>query len=314
MRDQDRITDGIVQGPFPFRDLGISLNVNPLPDNRCAYDCLHCRHRRETGLTLTREPLSDPEVVARAVSRRLDGLDEAPDFILLNSHGEVTLDTNLGLTIRRLQKDGLRVAVATCGALLWDRDVREELLAADWVGVMVNTTRIETWRAIERPHPSLHLAKILDGLLQFSKSYIGGLATDTILVPGVNDQPDHALELGRFMTKLNPAAAYLHPPADPWAGILPPGSIEKAAVKVFAVLTTLLEKVVVVPAFEGNGRQPGEEVPPGLGTIPMSREDLLEQAAKLGLPEEQVQRWIMEGALTSVSLDGGTLFLRRLGR
>jgi len=99
-------------------------------------------------------------------------------------------------------------------------DVRQELMAADWVSLKVDATREEVWRKIDRPHGKLRLASTLDGMLEFAHTYQGELVTETMLVEGVNDEAGHLMEMADFLGRLVPARAYLsiptRPPAEAW--------------------------------------------------------------------------------------------------
>lgn len=72
-------------------------------------------------------------------------------------------------------------------SLLWRKDVRRDLMGADWVSLKVDAVEEEDWRRVGRPHGSLKLASILEGALEFPKVCDGNLATETMLLEGVND-------------------------------------------------------------------------------------------------------------------------------
>jgi wyosine [tRNA(Phe)-imidazoG37] synthetase (radical SAM superfamily) len=65
-------------------------------------------------------------------------------------------------------------------------DVRRDLEQADLVSVKVDSVAEDVWRRINRPHPSLVLERVLDGIREFSSSYKGMLISETMLVRGVN--------------------------------------------------------------------------------------------------------------------------------
>jgi wyosine [tRNA(Phe)-imidazoG37] synthetase (radical SAM superfamily) len=69
--------------------------------------------------------------------------------------GEPTLDRNLGRHLAALKPFGVKTAVITNASLLCDKEVRSELLLANWVSVKVDTVREATWRALDRPHRGL---------------------------------------------------------------------------------------------------------------------------------------------------------------
>ena len=97
--------------------------------------------------------------------------------------------------IERLKPLGIKIAVISNGSLLWRADVREALADADWVSVKVDAVRPDVWRRINRPHRSLWLSAVLEGMLTFAEAYRGELVTETMLVRGVNDDAAHLADV-----------------------------------------------------------------------------------------------------------------------
>jgi wyosine [tRNA(Phe)-imidazoG37] synthetase (radical SAM superfamily) len=170
--------------------------------------------------------------------------------------GEPTLDISLGRVIERLKPLGIKIAVISNGTLLWRADVRKALAAADWVSVKVDAVRPDVWRRVNRPHRSLWLSAVLEGMLTFAEAYRGELATETMLVRDVNDDATHLADVANFLAQLQPATAYLavptRPPAEPWAG--PPQ--EDVINRAFQVLRSRLEHVELLIMKATNSRLP----------------------------------------------------------
>ena len=77
-------------------------------------------------------------------------------------------------------------------------DVRADLLGADYVSLKIDTVNEKVWKMVNRPHPSLKLYKILEGVLEFSKSFRGKIVTETMLVNGIDYRMDSE-ELGDYL-------------------------------------------------------------------------------------------------------------------
>lgn len=158
---------------------------------------------------------------------RLRRKGEDIDYLSFVPNGEPTLDANLGRTIELLKPLGIRIAVITNASLLWRAKVRDDLSKADWVSVKVDTVREDLWRKLNRPHPSLRLTELLDGMRAFAEVFQGELETETMLVRVVNDSGDDLRRTGACIARLDPARACLsapvRPPAEPW--VEPPTEI-----------------------------------------------------------------------------------------
>ncbi len=208
----------IAFGPVPSRRLGSSLGVNNIPPKICTYSCVYCQLGRTKRLQIKREAFFNLGKIIEDVRKKMENTETKVDFITFVSDGEPTLDVNLGYEIEKL-KDLGKVAVITNASLLWRDDVRNDLLKADLVSVKIDSLDEIIWRKINRPHGSLSLTKILEGIKDFSKEFDGKLITETMLVRGLNDEPELAEKMAEFIAELN-AKAYLsvpiRPPAEKW--------------------------------------------------------------------------------------------------
>lgn len=309
----------IVYGPVHSRRLGTSLGVSNLPSARCPYACSHCRSGRILDLDTERQHFYDPREVIAAVERTLEALGPRADMIdhiTFYPQGEATLDVNLGKILRGLKPLGKKLAVFTNGAILWKPDVREDLFYADWVGLQADSTRLDTWLKINRPHPSLYLARILEGMLEFSKSYGGGLATETFLFKDVNDDALQSDELGRFIARLNPVAAYLsfphRPPTEVW--IEPP--TETTLTRIYHSWSRLLEQVEILgPAPD----TPGDELEPAGSAVleaasrrPLTEGELHAILARSGGEARVLDELLKDDTLIRVEVGGTPFYLRKL--
>jgi len=118
-------------GPVPSRRLGRSLGVDLVPFKTCTYDCIYCQLGRTTNKTAERRewvPLN--EVLAELQ----DKLATKPDYITLSGSGEPTLYSRLDDLIDRIRSmTDVPVAVLTNGSLLWQKEVRRQLMDAHLV-------------------------------------------------------------------------------------------------------------------------------------------------------------------------------------
>jgi len=232
----------ITFGPVPSRRLGRSLGINNIPPKVCTYSCVYCQLGRTRRMRIGRETFYGPRRVFAAARERVEQLEasgEAIDYLSFVADGEPTLDSGLGREIRRLKTLGFPVAVITNASLLWRADVREDLAAADWVCLKVDSLQGEIWRKVDRPHPRLRLDAILDGAHVFARAFTGRLVTETMLIRGLNDSEEHLREVASYLAALRPATAYLavphRPPAEVWAqppsaeALRPPGSFSRSA-------------------------------------------------------------------------------------
>jgi len=205
-------------GPIPSRRLGRSLGINNIvAPKTCSYSCVYCQVGRTKRTSVIRESFFSPDAVYNAVMLHLGQLAEAdrPDYLTFVSNGEPTLDKNLGKSIARLKAIGIPVAVITNGTMLTHQDVAEELATADWVSVKFDAADHSVWKNINRPSVDLNFENILTSVFAFFKNYPGILCTETMLVKGINDHPDHLFRLAGLIKNANPSKAYIAIPTRP---------------------------------------------------------------------------------------------------
>ena len=209
-----------VFGPVPSRRLGKSLGVNNIPPKHCSYSCVYCQIGRTDKLTVSRRKFFDPLAIFKEVEKKIKKVGKV-DYISFVPDGEPTLDINLGVEIDMLKSFG-KVAVITNASLLFREDVRCDLSKADLVSLKVDAVEENTWRKINRPHSSLDIEKILDGMLKFAEDYDGTLLTETMLIDGYTTL-ENIEKVAEFLGILKPHKAYLaiptRPPAENVKGV-----------------------------------------------------------------------------------------------
>ncbi len=130
--------------------------------------------------------------------------------------GEPTLDINLGNTIEACKKFGIKIAVITNASHIWDKDVQLGLGLADWVSLKIDSVNSRIWHLIDRPHGSIELSRILEGIKEFASNYNNYLVTETMLVKGLNESKESILEIAKFIKRhVKPNMAYISVPTRP---------------------------------------------------------------------------------------------------
>jgi wyosine [tRNA(Phe)-imidazoG37] synthetase (radical SAM superfamily) len=309
----------IAFGPIPSRRLGRSLGINNIPPKVCTYSCVYCQLGRTMKMRVEPSVFYEPEEILRDVRNKVERTKEAGepiDYLTFVPDGEPTLDINLGREIELLRSLGIPIAVITNSSLIWRQDVRQDLMRADWVSLKMDSVQEEIWHRVNRPHGALQLTSILDGALEFAKGFKGDLATETMLVEGVNDGDDHIREVAGFLARLQPATAYLsiptRPPAEKW--VRAPG--EEVINRAYQILSRSLDQVEYLIGYEGNAFASTGNVEEDLLSItavhPMREDAVSEFLARAGADWPAVHRLIAQGQLVKTEYEGKWFYLRRL--
>jgi len=173
---------GYIFGPVPSRRLGRSLGVDLVPFKTCTYNCIYCQLGRTTNKTVERRewvPLDD------VLTQLREKLITAPDYITLSGSGEPTLYSRLDELIDRIRSlTDIPVAVLTNGSLLWQPEVRRQLLNAHLVIPSLDAGDGAMFRAVNRPHKSISFEKMLEGLTAFRQEYQGDYWLEVFFLAG----------------------------------------------------------------------------------------------------------------------------------
>lgn len=308
----------IAFGPVPSRRLGKSLGVNNIPDKVCSYACLYCQIGRTLKMEVERRAFYEPELIFEEVSKKVEETEAAGeriDYITFVPDGEPTLDVNLSREVEMLKTLGIPLAILTNSSLIWMEDVREDLFEFDFVSLKLDAVSEPLWRRIDRPHKSLSLEKILDGMLAFADGFKGTLVTETMLV-----NVDYGGELEKiadFLGELKPEKAYIavptRPPAEPW---VEPPSEETIHLAYQLFSERLGGRVEYLIGYEGNAFASTGNVEEDLLSItavhPMREEAVRELLRKAGADWNVVERLLGDGKLIELEYGGRRFYMRSL--
>ena len=307
-------------GPVPSRRLNRSLGINNIPAKICSYSCAYCQVGRTLKMSAERRPYYLPQQIFDEVAEKVESLKSqglAIDYLTFVPDGEPTLDINLGEEIEMLKPLGIKIAVISNASLIWDETVRDELLKADWVSVKVDSLDEKSWRRIDRPHRKLRLEAILEGIIDFARDFNGVLATESMLLGGINDDEASLLAIAEFLKKADPQVSYIsvpiRPPAEAWASMPSTENICRA----HQIFSEKVKKVELLAGYEGDsfdftGDSKGEIL--AITSVHPMREAALEKfLEKAGESWDLVEKLIKEKELVRIEYQSNIFYLRRPG-
>jgi wyosine [tRNA(Phe)-imidazoG37] synthetase (radical SAM superfamily) len=311
----------ILFGPVPSRRLGRSLGLNNIPPKVCSYSCAYCQVGRTRTLGVQRRRFFDPAEIREQVQNRLRALQtrgERVDYLSFVPDGEPTLDLELGRAIALLRPLAVPVAVISNASLIDRKDVQRDLRQADWISLKVDAVRELSWRRLNRPHRSLRLASILEGMLRFRESFPGRLVTETMLVQGRNDTDEDLGAAAAFLRRLKPALAYLsiptRPPAERWVKAPDEGTVTKA----YQLLGSIGVPAELLTGSEGEeftvGGNAAEDLLAITAVHPMRRQAVESLLSKSGTRWSVVRALLEQGRLVETEYQGDTFYVRRFPR
>jgi wyosine [tRNA(Phe)-imidazoG37] synthetase (radical SAM superfamily) len=312
---------GLVFGPVPSRRLGRSLGINNIPPKFCSYSCVYCQLGKTVNMAIARKSFYKPENIFKEVKNKVNktvSSDEHIDYLTFVTHGEPTLDINLGRELSSLKQIGIPTAVITNSSLLWQEDVRDDLLKADFVSLKVDAIHESVWRRINRPHKDLRLNTILEGVTEFVKEFTGSVVSETMLIDGIN-YGDEFEKIADFLKHLEGLiTAYIaiptRPPTERWVKPAKEETINTA----FQIFSKKLgaNRVEYLIGYEGNAFAFTGKVVEDLLSItavhPMRREAVTEFLRKANSDWNVIEELLREEKLVMLKYEGNTYYMRSL--
>ena len=198
-------------GPVPSRRLGISLGIDLVPKKVCSLNCVYCEVGKTTNLTLERKEYIEFDKIKEELTRYFKNNPD-PDYITFSGSGEPTLNFRIGEVLQFIKnnKPGIPVAVLTNGTLLYDENVRKDILNADVVLPSLDAATDKVFRKINRPQKKLTIENYIQGLIDFRKEFKGKMWLEIFILPGYNDTEEELTELKKAILKINPDSVQLN--------------------------------------------------------------------------------------------------------
>lgn len=309
----------IAFGPVPSRRLGHSLGINHIPPKICTYSCIYCQLGRTLNMQVKREAFYKPKDIVREVEKKVKGAKERGeliDYLAFVPDGEPTLDINLGKEIELLKRLGIKIAVITNASLIWNEDIQDDLRKADWISLKIDAMNQDIWRRINRPQRSLRFEKILQGISEFSQTFIGELTTETMLIQDINDKTEELEKIANFIATVNPHKSYItiptRPPAEKWVNPATDHALNIA----YQLFSEKSSNVEYLTGYEGNAFVFTGNVEEDLLSItavhPMREKAVREFLTRAKADWSIIHKLVVQGQLIEIEYEGKRFYMRKL--
>lgn len=309
----------VVFGPIPSRRLGRSLGVNNIPPKICSYSCIYCQIGLTDSMSIERKGFYSLYEIFNEVSSKVKTLQnsgEKIDYITFVPDGEPTLDINLGKEIDLLKSLGIKIAVITNSSLLWDEDVRKDLMNADWVSVKIDTVDEKIWHMVDRPNGKLKLPQIIEGIKKFAASFQGKVVTETMLVKGVNDSVELIKSTAELIKQLNPDKAYILVPTRPPAEKFVVAPDEEDLNMAYQVFNSCINTVELLTGSEGTDFSYSSDVEKELVSIlsvhPMRLDAVEMFLARANSDWDLIKNLVNKNVIKEIQYTGETFFVKNI--
>ena len=299
-------------GPVPSRRLGKSLGVDIVPLKTCTQNCVYCQLGVDGVTTTERKPYVDMgEVLAELKDKLRSGVDA--DFITLSGSGEPTLNSQISELIAQAKAmSDIPVAVITNGTLLSDPDVRRDIIGADVVMPSLDAGDEEPYRAMNCPHVSLTLKKLVDGLIQFRQEFAGQVWLEVFFCDGVNASASQVEKIKSIIERIGPDKIQINTAVRPTAKAL---AVAVSPEKLAAIAEKFGPTAEVIANFSKSLRTVDDNVDADTIAAMLKRRpcSLDGICSSLGISESgavEILNKMLDSGIAEIENKGGKLFYR----
>lgn len=299
-------------GPVPSRRLGWSLGIDLVPHKVCTYNCIYCQIGKTTHRTIIRNEYVPVDEVLKEIKNFLKTEKVPVDYLSLGGSGEPTLHSKIGTIIEGIKSmTSIPVAVLTNGALLYQEEVRQDLLKADVLLPSMDAVSSDVFEKINRPDPELSVERMIEGLIEMRKVFKGKIWLEILFLKGINDSPEELHRMREVIERIRPDLIHLNtavrPPSEKWA--VPLNPIEMEQIRAF-----FGEKAIIISEFDRHPfpaaeKEIKEEILKILRRRPLSLDDLSKginiSEDKL---ESQLSLLLQEGKIRLRSFEGSIFY------
>jgi wyosine [tRNA(Phe)-imidazoG37] synthetase (radical SAM superfamily) len=249
--------------------------------------------------------------ILEEVRRFLKEETSSIDHLSLSGSGEPTLHSQIRSIIEGIKIiTSIPMAVITNGSLLYEEEVRQDLLRADIILPSLDAVSTEVFMKINRPCPGFSIEKVIGGLVEFRKIYKGLIWLEILFCKGVNDSKEELMRRKKVVDRIQPDRIHLNtvvrPPSEKWAAPLSRKEMEEIG-------TFFGEKASIITEFD---RHPSpvpekdikEEILKILKRRPLSLSDL---STGMGIPRDELDQYIeplAESGKIQARIFGGSVY------
>ena len=213
-----------VYGPVPSRRLGQSLGIDPIPSKTCDYQCIYCQLGKTTNLTDKRKDFYPKEEIYKELEESINQNQGKFDYITFVGSGEPTLCKSLGKLILKAKELSKKpICVITNGSLLYQDDVKDDLIFSDVVLPTLDAGDEKLFIKINRPLPSIKYEKMIQGYIDFRKEFNGKFWIEIMVMKGINDSREELFKIKKKIDLIQPDRIDINvpirPPTESWVKI-----------------------------------------------------------------------------------------------
>ena len=200
----------------------MGIDLSPY-EKQCNFDCLYCELKGAKTVNSAKNTLTCKEIL-EALTQSL-ALHQHIDVITLTANGEPTLYPELESLVKGIKalNTGIKLLILSNGATITESKIQSILMPIDIVKLSLDCATLACFKKLDRPHSSINLDAIIEGMKTFRKRYDKELVLEILIVEGLNDTLAEFKALNAVLQEIQPnridVGTIDRPPAYPVKGV-----------------------------------------------------------------------------------------------
>lgn len=203
--------------PFSISDIYLNkknqsvIDINPLPENYCSFDCVFCPIGRTKVKTDKPQSFKETEEFLERLEEVLE--DNSIDLVFINPDGELFAQNRITEILHIIKRHDAKVRIISNGYLFNRAENRPVLNACDEVIGELAVTTEDDFQKLQRPLPGYTLSDLVSNMARFNSQYQGKFILDITILKKYSDSDEDIERFKRFIRKISPDELDVHTPA-----------------------------------------------------------------------------------------------------
>lgn len=200
----------VVYGPIRSLGLGKVVAVDPISRSPkvCNFNCIYCRLGHGGIMLVERAEFIDESCIMNHLEDCL--YHEQCEAVMFKGTGEALLAQNIFRMAKLLrERSDKKIALLTNATLLGDPEILEQLDAFDVIIAKLDAVSEDVFRSVNRPHPSIRLDDVLDGIRKARERFAGSFR---VQVTVVKENLSELERISKMCREICPDYVYLDSP------------------------------------------------------------------------------------------------------
>lgn len=186
------------------------IEINPLPDKYCSFDCVFCSLGRTSVKSDDYIPMDSSEFI-KDLEKKLK--EEKPDLVYISPWGEGLVNPDLKRIIKAIKSSGSKVSLLSNGYAFMRPEYRETLMLCDELTGEIAATNEKDFQKLQRPKEGYTLEEYISNMENFRKDYKGFFILDITVLKNYTDSPEAFLVYKKVMQRLKPDKMIISTPS-----------------------------------------------------------------------------------------------------